>query len=89
MSKWLNENNDCTFDSYEEACDNVSDELYPSDVINYIIDTTDEKDIIAALDGNKPNFYTDKFMELAEKQCADYIYEILETEEEEEKDSEI
>lgn len=89
MSKWLNEEHGGMFYSYEEACDDIYDNLSPLSVIDYIIETTEEEDLIAALDGKKPDFYTDKFMEVAEKRCADYIVEILETEEEEEKDGEI
>lgn len=88
MSKWENLETGNTFDSYEKACDDVYDNLSPSDVFDYIIETVDESDIIAALDGKKPDFYTNKFMELAEKQCDEYIVEILEDEEDEEEEEE-
>lgn len=89
MSKWCNTVYGDIYDSYEEAFDDICESSSPYEVFDYIINTAREDDIIAALDGNKPNFYTDKFMEFVEKECADYIYEILETEEEEEKDGEI
>ena len=89
MSKWKNLQTGDIFDSRGEAFDDIFDNVSPSDVIYHIIETAEEKDLVAALNGNKPNFYTDKLMEFADKQCDDYIYEIFETEEEEEKKGEI
>lgn len=83
MSKWKNLETGEIFDSRGQAFDDIFDNVSPSDVIYHIIETAEEKDLVAALNGNKPDFYTDKFMELAEKQCADYIVEILEDDEEE------
>ena len=82
MSKWKNLETGNTFGSYEEVCDEIYDNLLFDDVIEYIMETSDDYDVIAALNGNKPDFYTDKFMELADRQCADYIVEIPDEEEE-------
>lgn len=82
MSKWKNLQTNNTFNSCEEACDEIYDNLSLEDVIEHIMETSDSYDVIAALNGNKPDFYTNKFMELADRQCADYIVEIPDEEEE-------
>lgn len=83
MSKWKNLETGDIFDSRGEAFDDIFDNISPSDVIYHIIETEEEKDLVAALDGKKPDFYTDKFMELAERRCDEYIVEIPDEEEEE------
>lgn len=82
MSKWKNMQTGEIFNSRGEAFDNIFDNISPSDVIYYIIETAEEKDLVAALDGKTPDFYTDNLMKLAEKQCNDYIVEIPDEEEE-------
>ena len=82
MSKWRNEQTGDIFDSRGEAFDDIFDNISPSDVIYYIIETAEEKDLVAALDGKIPDFYTDYLMGIAEKQCDDYIVEIPDEEEE-------
>ena len=82
MSKWKNLQTGDIFDSRGEAFDNIFDNISPSDVIYHIIETAEEKDLVAALEGKKPDFYTDNLMKLVNKQCADYIVEIPDEEEE-------
>lgn len=82
MSKWKNLQTGDIFDSRGVAFDDIFDNVSPSDVIYYIIETAEEKDLVAALDGKIPDFYTDNLMKFAEKLCADYIVEIPDEEEE-------
>lgn len=82
MSKWKNLQTGDIFNSRGEAFDDIFDNVSPSDVIYYIIETAEEEDLIAALNGKIPDFYTDKLMEFAEKQCNKYIVEIPDEEEE-------
>ena len=82
MSKWKNLQTGEIFDSRGEAFDDIFDNISPSDVIYYIIETAEEKDLVAALEGKKPDFYTDNLMKLSDKQCVDYIVEIPDEEEE-------
>ena len=82
MSKWKNVQTGDTFDSRGEAFDDIFDNISPSDIIYYIIETAEEKDLVAALDGKKPDFYTYNLMGFAEKQCDKYIAEIPDEEEE-------
>lgn len=82
MSKWKNLQTDDIFDSRGEAFDDIFDNISPSDVIYHIIETAEEKDLVAALDGKIPDFYTDNLMKLADKQCNKYIVEIPDEEEE-------
>lgn len=82
MSKWKNLKTGDIFDSRGEAFDDIFDNVSPSDVIYHIIETAEEKDLVSALDGKKPYFYTDNLMKLADKQCADYIVEIPDEEKE-------
>lgn len=82
MSKWKNLQTGDIFDSRGEAFDDIFDNVSPSDVIYHIIETAEEKDLVAALDGKIPDFYTNNLMKLADKQCADYIVEISDEEEE-------
>ena len=88
MSKWKNLQTGDIFGSRGEAFDDIFDNISPSDVIYYIIETAEEKDLVAALEGKKPDFYTDNLMKLADKQCANRIVEISVEEEEEEEDTE-
>lgn len=83
MSKWKNLQTDEIFDSRGEAFDDIFDNISPSDVIYHIIETTEEKDLVAALDGEIPDFYTYNLMGFAEKQCNKYVVEIPDEEEEE------
>ena len=82
MSKWKNVQTGDTFDSRGEAFDDIFDNISPSDVIYHIIETAEEKDLVAALDGKTPDFYTYNLMGFAEKQCDKYIVEIPDEEEE-------
>lgn len=82
MSKWKNLQTGEIFDSRGEAFDDIFDNVSPSDVIYHIIETAEEKDLVAALNGKKPDFYTYKLMELADKQCSDCLIEIPDEEEE-------
>ena len=82
MSKWKNLQTGDIFDSRGEAFDDIFDNISPSDVIYYIIETAEEKDLVAALDGKKPDFYTYNLMGFADKQCDKYIVEIPDEEEE-------
>ena len=82
MSKWKKLQTGDIFDSRGEAFDNIFDNISPSDVIYYIIETAEEKDLVAALDGKTPDFYTDNLMKFAEEQCNKYIVEIPDEEEE-------
>lgn len=76
MSKWTNTETNDIFDTYEEACDDIYDCLTPDDVLDYIFETCEQSEIIQALNGDKPDFYTDKFCELADKYCGEQIEEI-------------
>lgn len=76
MNKWKNLQTGDIFDSLGEAFDDIFDNISPSDVIYHIIETAEEKDLVAALDGKKPDFYTYNLMGFAEKQCDKYIVEI-------------
>ena len=76
MSKWKDTAFDDIYDSYEEALDDFCENLSPYEVFDYILNTAGEGDIIAALNGKKPDFYTYKLMELADKECSDYLVEI-------------
>ena len=51
MSKWKNLQTGDIFDSRGEAFDDIFDNISPSDVIYHIIETAEEKDLVAALDG--------------------------------------
>lgn len=82
MSKWMDTESDDIYDSYEEAFDEFCESLSPYEVFDYILNTAREGDIVAALNGKKPDFYTYKLKELAYKQCTDYLVEIPEDEEE-------
>lgn len=82
MSKWKDTVFNDIYDSYEEAFDDFCESFSPYEVFDYIIDTAREDDIVAALNGKKPDFYTEKLMELADKQCTDCLVEIPEDEEE-------
>ena len=82
MSKWKNLETGDIFDSYDAAYDDIFDNLSPLDVICSIFENTEEEDLIAALDGKKPDFYTYNLMGFAEKQCDEYIVEIPDEEEE-------
>lgn len=82
MSKWKNLQTGEIFDSRGQAFDDIFDNVSPSDVIYHIIETAEEKDLVAALDGKIPDFYTCNLMEFAEKQCNEYIVEIPDEEEE-------
>ena len=82
MSKWKDTAFDDIYDSYEEALDDFCENLSPYEVFDYILKTAGEGDIIAALNGKKPDFYTYKLMELADKECNDCLVEIPEDEEE-------
>lgn len=82
MSKWKDTVFDDIYDSYEEAFDDFCENLSPYEVFDYILNTAREGDIVAALNGKKPDFYTYKLMELADKQCTDSLVEILDEEEE-------
>lgn len=83
MSKWRDTVYDDIYDSYEEAFDDIRESFSPYEVFDYIINTAREYDIVAALNGKKSNFYTEKLMELTDKQCTDCLVEIPEDEEEE------
>lgn len=76
MSKWKDTVVNDIYDSYEEAFDDFCENLSPYEVFDYILNTAREGDIIAALNGKKPDFYTYKLMELADKQCSDCLVEI-------------
>ena len=76
MSKWKDTAFDDIYDSYEEALDDFCESLSPYEVFDYILNTAGEGDIIAALNGKKPDFYTYKLMELADKECNDCLVEI-------------
>lgn len=82
MSKWKNLETGDIFDSYDAAYDDIFDNLSPLDVICSIFEDTEEEDLIAALNGKTPDFYTYNFMEFAEKQCNKYVVEIPDEEEE-------
>ena len=82
MSKWKDTIYDDIYDSYEEALNDFCENLSPYEVFDYILNTAREGDIIAALNGKKPDFYTYKLMELADKECTDCLVEIHEDEEE-------
>ena len=82
MSKWKDTAFDDIYDSYEEALNDFRESLSPYEVFDYILNTAGEGDIIAALNGKKPDFYTYKLMELADKECTDCLVEIHEDEEE-------
>ena len=82
MSKWKDTAFDDIYDSYEEALDDFCENLSPYEVFDYILNTAREGDIIAALNGKKPDFYTYKLMELADKECNDCLVEIPDEEEE-------
>ena len=88
MSKWKNLQTGEIFDSRDEAFDDIFDNVSPADVIYYIIETAEKKDLVAALKGKKPDFYTDNLMKLADKQCADYIVEIPDEEGEDTEENE-
>lgn len=76
MSKWKDTAYDDIYDSYEEAFDDFCESLSPYEVFDYILNTAREGDIVAALNGKKPDFYTYKLMELADKECSDSLVEI-------------
>ena len=76
MSKWKDTVYDDIYDSYEEAFDDFCENLSPYEVFDYILNTAREGDIIAALNGKKPDFYTYKLMKLADEQCTDSLVEI-------------
>ena len=88
MSKWKNLKTGDIFDSRGQAFDDIFDNISPSDVIYHIIETAEEKDLVAALDGKKPDFYTYNLMGFAEKQCDKYIVEIPDEEEEDTEEDE-
>ena len=81
MSKWKDTVFDDIYDSYEEAFDDFCENLSPYEVFDYILHTAREGDIVAALNGKKPDFYTYKLKELADKECSDCLIEIPEDEE--------
>ena len=76
MSKWKDTAFDDIYDSYEEALDDFCENLSPYEVFDYILNTAGEGDIIAALNGKKPDLYTYKLMERADKECSDCLVEI-------------
>lgn len=84
MSKWKNLQTGDIFDSYDAAYDDIFDNLSPLDIICSIFEDTEEEDLIAALNGKTPDFYTNSLMEFARKQFDEYIVKIPEEENTEE-----
>lgn len=85
MSKWENLETGDIFDSYDAAYDDIFDNISPLDVICSIFENTEEEDLIAALDGKTPDFYTYNLMGFAKKQCDKYIVEIPDNTEDKEE----
>ena len=76
MSKWYSFSTLRTFDTYEEARNDVSNYLCEDDVYHFIWGNATAEELASALNGDMPGFYQKMREELLDIRCKFRIEEV-------------